>query len=81
MASPDLQAKANALNARMEGEARIVIDDIERHQLRSVARKAFSCVVQCYDSAGTSGTQETLEQCSRDCQAPYQMAHGLLIIF
>ena len=78
MSSPDLQAKANAQNARMEGAARIVIDDIERNQVRSIARTAFDCVVKCYDIAGTSGSQEVIDQCSRDCQAPYQMAHGVL---
>mmetsp|Transcript_19674 Transcript_19674/g.24815 ORF Transcript_19674/g.24815 Transcript_19674/m.24815 type:complete len:154 (+) Transcript_19674:58-519(+) len=78
MASPDLQAKANTLNAKLEGEARIVIDDIERNLLRPVARNAYACVVKCYDSAGKNGSAETLDNCSRQCQNPYQMANNVV---
>ena len=78
MASPDLQAKANALNARLEGEAKIVIDDIERNLLRSAARNAYACVVKCYDDAGKNGSAEALEHCSRQCQTPYQMANNVV---
>mmetsp|Transcript_12609 Transcript_12609/g.14800 ORF Transcript_12609/g.14800 Transcript_12609/m.14800 type:complete len:154 (+) Transcript_12609:94-555(+) len=76
MASPDLQAKANALNARMEGQAKIAIDEVERTLLRTIARDSYTCVVSCYDKAGTKGPSEQLEHCSRECQAPNQMAHN-----
>jgi len=76
MASPDLQAKANALNARMEGEAKIAIDEVERTLLRTIARQSYVCVVNCYDKAGKSGPSEQLERCSRECQTPNQMAHN-----
>ena len=78
MASPDLQAKANALNARLEGEAKVAVDDIERNLLRPVARGAYACVVKCYDNAGKNGSSEALEQCSRQCQTPYQMANNVV---
>ena len=76
MASPDLQAKANALNARMEGEAKVVIDEVERTLLRRIARSSYACVVNCYDKAGKTGSSEELENCSRQCQAPNQVAHN-----
>lgn len=75
MASPAAQAKAQALNAKLEGQARVVIDDIEKTQLRKVARKAYQCSVTCYDKAGTTGASEALEQCVRQCQVPYQQAN------
>ena len=78
MASPDLQARANVLNARLEGEAKIVVDDIERNLLRSVARNAYACVVKCYDDAGKNGSAEALDSCSRQCQNPYQMANNVV---
>ena len=78
MASPDLQAKANALNARLEGEAKIIVDDIERNLLRPVARNAYACVVKCYDTAGKNGSSEALDHCSRQCQNPYQMANNIV---
>ena len=34
MANPQIQAQANALNAKLENEASKVIDDIERNWLR-----------------------------------------------
>jgi len=76
MASPDLQAKANALNARMEGQAKIAIDEVERTMLRTIARGSYACVVNCYDKAGSKGPAEQLEHCSRECQSPNQIAHN-----
>jgi hypothetical protein len=78
MASPDLQAKANALNARLEGEAKLVVDDIERTLLRPVARGSYACVVKCYDDAGKNGSAESLDHCSRQCQQPYQIANNVV---
>ena len=78
MSNASVQAQANALNARMEGEASAVLDDIERNFVRKVARKSFSCVVACYDKAGSKGPSDALEQCARTCQFPYQQANALL---
>jgi len=78
MSSPDLQAKANQLNARMEGEAKIALDDIERSLLRPIARSAYACVVKCYDDAGQKGPAEAIDHCSRQCQAPYQMSNNIV---
>lgn len=75
MSNPAMQAKAQALNAKMEGEARIVLDDIERNVLRKKAKESYQCVVKCFDKAGTTGTSEALEACARNCQVPYQRAN------
>mmetsp|Transcript_15677 Transcript_15677/g.39437 ORF Transcript_15677/g.39437 Transcript_15677/m.39437 type:complete len:153 (+) Transcript_15677:80-538(+) len=78
MASAAIQAQANALNAKMEGEASKMLDDIERSWMRKVARQSFACAVKCYDKAGTSGPAESLESCTRNCQAPYQQSSNLI---
>lgn len=78
MASQAVQAKANALNAKMEGAAASVIDEIDKFYVRKVARSSFACAVQCYDKAGTTGSSESLEMCARNCQIPYQQAGALV---
>ena len=78
MASAAIQAQANALNAKMEGEASKMLDDVERNWMRKVARQSFQCAVKCYDKAGTSGPAESLESCTRNCQAPYQQSSNLV---
>lgn len=78
MASPAVQAKANALNAKMEGEAGSVLDSIERTMIRKVARHSFKCAVDCYDKAGTTGSPDILDGCARNCQAPYQESQQLV---
>jgi hypothetical protein len=76
MASPAAQAKANALNAKLEAEARTAIDEIERLFLRNIARKAAVCCTTCYDKAGTTGSSDSLEHCVLQCQAPSQQANA-----
>ena len=78
MASPAAQAKAQALNARLESEARIAIDDVERQYIRQIARQAHQCAVSCYDKAGTTGPPEALEACVQNCQAPHQNGHAIV---
>ena len=78
MASPAIQAKANALNAKMEGEAGSIIDSIEKNLMRKVARSSFACAVSCYDKAGTTSPSDALEACARNCQVPYQQANNLV---
>jgi len=78
MASPAAQAKAQALNAKLEGEARVAIDDIDKSFMRKLARKSYACAVQCYDKAGTSGASEALEHCVQQCQVPHQQANNYL---
>mmetsp|Transcript_13809 Transcript_13809/g.26503 ORF Transcript_13809/g.26503 Transcript_13809/m.26503 type:complete len:151 (+) Transcript_13809:98-550(+) len=72
MASSAAQSKAQALNLKLEGEARAVIDQIETQHLRRVAKAAFQCAVGCYDKAGTTGSSEVLEQCVQNCQMPHR---------
>jgi Eukaryotic protein of unknown function (DUF842) len=71
------QAKAEQLNAKMESEARLVLDSIDRLWLRKVARSSYSCVVACFDKAGTTGSAEVLDQCSRNCLVKHQNANAL----
>lgn len=78
MASASVQAQANALNAKMEREASVMLDDIERNYMRKVARNSFACGVQCYDKVGKNGSAEALESCTRNCQAPYQQSSNLV---
>jgi Eukaryotic protein of unknown function (DUF842) len=72
MASIEAQKKAEALNAKLETEARIVLDEIDKRHIRTVARGAYACAVQCYDKAGIQGPSESLEGCVRNCQIPHQ---------
>jgi len=76
MASPAAQAKANALNAKLEGEARTTIDDIDKLYMRPVARKSHACALKCYDDAGTTQSSEVLENCVRNCQHSHQQANA-----
>lgn len=78
MSSSAMQAKAQALNVKMEGEARGVLDEIERTLLRKKALESYRCVVKCFEKAGSSGSSEVLDQCSRNCQVPYQQANALV---
>lgn len=77
MASPELQAKAQELNARIEGAAKIGIDEIERTYMRPLARRSYQCAVDCYDKAGSKGPSEQLEHCTRQCQIPYQQGNQI----
>jgi Eukaryotic protein of unknown function (DUF842) len=72
MASAAAQHKAEELNARLEREARVVLDDLDKQYIRKVARSAYTCAVQCYDKAGSTGPSDALEHCVRKCQIPHQ---------
>lgn len=76
MASPAAQAKAQALNAKLEGEARVVIDSIDKQYMRKIARETHQCALKCYDQAGNSGSSEALDNCVRNCQLPHQQANA-----
>jgi urease gamma subunit len=78
MASQDLQAKANQLNARMQQETSMVIDHLERTLIRPIARSSYACVVKCYDDAGEKSSAEQIAKCSEQCQGPYQMSHQIV---
>ena len=78
MASPAAQSQANALNARMEGEARTVIDEIDKALIRPILRSSYACIVKCYDKAGKNGTSEQIDHCSRNCQASAQQAQAMV---
>lgn len=78
MSNPAVQAKAQALNAKLEAEARIAIDELEKKHLRKSAREAYACSVKCYDKAGATGPADVLENCVRQCQVPHQQANGLM---
>ncbi|KAL7464183.1 hypothetical protein ACHAXS_004523 [Conticribra weissflogii] len=74
MASPELQSKVNQLTSQIQGDVSKVIDEVERYKLRPMAREMYSCIVACYDKAGKSGRQEQIDQCTQQCQIPYQKA-------
>ena len=76
MLSPAAQARAQALNAKLEGEARAAVDTVERHILRKIARESHACALKCYDKAGTGGPGEALEACVHQCQAPHQQSNA-----
>jgi hypothetical protein len=57
MATPAGQAKAQALNAKLEGEARVAIDELERKYMRTQAKSCTNslqlrviCFVESADS-------------------------------
>jgi len=76
MASPASQAKAQALNSKLEGEARTAIDDIDKRYMRVIAKASHQCALNCYDKAGQTGSSDALEQCVRNCQAKHQQANA-----
>lgn len=76
MASPAAQAKAQALNAQLEGEARTAIDDIDKRYMRKIAKASHQCAVKCYDDAGITGSSDQLEACVRKCQNDHQQANA-----
>jgi len=78
MSSLALQAKAQALNAKMEAEARAMLDDLERTSVRKIARTGVTCVLKCYDKAGSTGPGDVLENCVQNCQMPSRQANQLV---
>mmetsp|Transcript_29532 Transcript_29532/g.48732 ORF Transcript_29532/g.48732 Transcript_29532/m.48732 type:complete len:153 (-) Transcript_29532:28-486(-) len=78
MSSHASQAKAAQLNAMMEAEARMALEEIEKKWLRKVARSSYTCVVACFDKAGSTGPSEVLDQCSQNCQVKYQNANQIV---
>mmetsp|Transcript_37786 Transcript_37786/g.55660 ORF Transcript_37786/g.55660 Transcript_37786/m.55660 type:complete len:155 (-) Transcript_37786:31-495(-) len=78
MASPALESTVKALNSKMEGEAKMAIDEIDRLSLRPIARESYACVVKCYDVAGKNGSSEQLQRCAQQCQAKYQHSQNMV---
>ena len=73
-----MQAKAQALNAKMEAEAHQVINDVEMNTIRGIARKGIECTLKCFDKAGTTGPSDILQHCADQCQFPHQQAGQLM---
>jgi Skp family chaperone for outer membrane proteins len=78
MSSSAMQAKAQALNTKMEAEARALINDIEMNTIRKIARKGIECTLKCFDKAGNTGASDVLQNCANQCQFPNQQAGQLL---
>ncbi|KAL3768783.1 hypothetical protein ACHAWU_006884 [Discostella pseudostelligera] len=74
MAGSDLQSRVGQLTAKIEGDLTSLVDEIERSKLRPMGRSMYSCIVSCYDKAGKNCAKEQIEQCSQQCQIPYQQA-------
>jgi hypothetical protein len=67
-----LQATVNSLNAEMDKEAQKMLEQIEKNHLRPLARESYVCAVKCYDKAGSSSSQQQIQQCTQNCQVPFQ---------
>ena len=78
MASPALEAHVKSLNAKLDGKAKTMLDDIEKQTLRPIARQSYVCAVSCYDKAGKTGPAEQIQHCVQQCQAPYQQAQAVV---
>uniref|UniRef100_A0A7S0CHI7 Uncharacterized protein n=1 Tax=Proboscia inermis TaxID=420281 RepID=A0A7S0CHI7_9STRA len=78
MASPALESKIQTLNAKMEGQAKTTIDEMDKLLLRPIARSSYTCVVSCYDKSGKTGSTEELQRCASQCQLPYQQAQNVV---
>jgi hypothetical protein len=78
MSSPAFQNSAQQLNAKMEGSARLVLDEVDKKMLRTIAHSSSKCVVACFDKAGSTGSSEELDSCTRKCQIPYNQATNVV---
>lgn len=76
--SSSSQARAQELNAKMEREARGMLDGVEKQYVRTVAKNSYKCVVGCFDTAGSTGQAEVLDHCSKNCQVKYQNANAIM---
>jgi Eukaryotic protein of unknown function (DUF842) len=74
MATPAGQAKAQALNSKLEGEARVAIDELERKYMRTQAKSYHTCAAKCYDDRSA----EALEMCVSNCEMPHRKASAIL---
>jgi Eukaryotic protein of unknown function (DUF842) len=78
MSSSAAQAKAQALNAKLEAEARVTLDEIDQKHARKLARQSHVCAVACYDKAGSTGLGDALEHCVNQCQMPYRQGNAMV---
>jgi Eukaryotic protein of unknown function (DUF842) len=78
MSSSAAQAKAQALNAKLEAEARMMLDEVDQKHARKLARQSHVCAVACYDKAGVSGLGDALEHCVNQCQFPYRQGNAMV---
>lgn len=78
MASPALEAQIRSLSAKIEGEAKVTMDEIERTLLRPISRNSYACILKCHDDAGTRGTSEQLQHCAQNCQRNFQMSQSIM---
>lgn len=76
--SANLQAQAQALNARLESEATAVIESLEKTKLRPIQRASYACILKCFDKAGTVQSTDQLNRCSQECQIPVQQAQAIV---
>jgi cellobiose-specific phosphotransferase system component IIA len=74
----DLQIQAERLQYKIQNEAEKTLSQIENTILRPIARTAYSCVVDCYDKASTTGSKELLQSCSNNCQKVHESVNSLI---
>jgi Eukaryotic protein of unknown function (DUF842) len=79
MTTPAGQAKAQALNAKLEGAAHVALDEIDRVYVRKGAREFHACAIRCYDGPhGKTGTPDALQNCVSICELPHRQASALV---
>merc|ERR1711862_1039599 len=67
-----------SLSAKIEGEAKVTMDEIERTLLRPISCNSYACILKCHDDAGTRGTSEQLQHCAQNCQRNFQMSQSMM---
>ena len=78
MVSAATQAKVEADNSRLEGAVRVAIDEIDKVLMRPIAKRGLQCSLKCYDTAGSHGTSDVLQQCVQTCEQPHQKANAIV---
>lgn len=73
MGSSDFQRSAAELHEKLERKIESTLGDIERTQLRAMARKSYACILDCYDD-NTNLKPLQIDECSRLCQREIQSA-------
>jgi len=72
----ELEAHVRSLNAKLDGKAKSMLDEIEKVHVRPLARKSYLCAASCYDKAGKTGSSDQIQNCIQTCQMPFQQAQS-----
>ncbi len=78
MSHEELEAHVRSLNAKLDGKAKSMLDEIEKIHVRPLARKSYLCAASCYDKAGKTGSSDQIQHCIQTCQMPFQQAQSYI---